>query len=76
MCRKFPSRSQDCSASSSSTSRRIWSHIYGVAGPNDAMSEAEMRLVLEGHQSVDTPEKRRRLGREDDESDLWGFCDS
>lgn len=40
------------------------------------MSEAEMRLVLEGRQSVDTLEKRRRLGREDDESDLWGFCDS
>lgn len=66
-CRRFPSRSQDCE---SKVGRILWQEkIFS----GEELSALETQGVLAG--SVETWEKRARLGHEDDD-EAWSFCES
>lgn len=59
-CRRFPARGQDCQGSLGGRFVREGEEVGGAVG-------------VEGE--VGTEEKRKRLGKKEDE-DEWGFCDS
>lgn len=61
-----------------STEVKMWERVFR----GSPVTTMEMRAGLAGSEGeneswgVEVQEKRRRLGRKDEEDDVWGFCDS